>query len=124
MNLANKAVLDLVSVSPATIFNKPDLSTTPVQYPDCSSFSPQTGIRRFCITNKSQTAYVAVGICATTTSPTFAAGAAGTVAATEGFPVLPLSQLYINLKSDLSLWVVASAASTPVQVLAFDQAGK
>ena len=117
--LVNNAALDLVSVTAATIYNSGALSTTAVQYPDCA-LGTVNFIRRVMVTNKSATAVVCIGLSATTTSPTFAAGATGAVAATEGIPVLPNSQFFINITANMALWVIASAASTPVQVQAFD----
>lgn len=118
--LANNLALDLVSTTAATIFNTSNLTTTPVKYPDSSAGSPGFAVRKFIITNRHATQYVAIGLSTTATSPTFVASAVGLNAATEGIAVLPLTQLVLNLKSDLSLWVAASAVSTPMQVVAYD----
>lgn len=118
--LANNLALDLVSTTAATIFNTGNLTTTPIQYPDTSTGSPGFAVRKFIITNRHATNYITVGICATSTSPSFVASAAGIDAPTEGLAVLPLTQLVLNLKSSLSLWAAASAGSTPMQIIAYD----
>jgi hypothetical protein len=119
---ARSIALDLVSATPATIYNNGNLTTNAVKYPD----SATPGIvknRKFFITNKHASAGVAIAWSTVTTSPTFAAAANGSVATTEGLPVMPLSQLEINLPSTLSLWVVASAGSTPVSIMAIESDG-
>jgi hypothetical protein len=111
--------VDLLAATPATIYNNGNLSTTAVQYPDASS----TGfvkMRKIMITNKHAANHVAAAWSAITGSPTFNVAAAGAVSTVEFLTVFPASRAEIILPSNLSLWVIASAGSTPVQVMAFD----
>lgn len=117
---ANSYSLDLVPVSASTIYNNANLGTTPfVKFADVSTGSPNMGIRRVRIYNKHATAYVAFKL-TSEASPSFSAAAAGTIATDEGVVVAPLSAYEIKFKRDLSLWLIASAASVPVQVVAYD----
>lgn len=118
--LNHDASLDLVTTSAATLFNKADLGTTPFIIGSAAS-PTMNKIRRCCITNKSASAYVAFMLTdAATVSPSFAASGSGSVSATEGNPVAPGSQYFINFSGKLGIWVVASAASTPMQVALYD----
>lgn len=111
----------VIPTSAATIYNSGALGTTPVKYPDAASSGFQM-LRRVWVTNKHDTAVIAIGLSPTTTSPTFAAGALNAVAANEGIPVLPRTRVELPIPSSMSVWVVASAASTPVSIMAFDAA--
>lgn len=125
---ANQFSLDLISLAGATTntttvhFN---LGTVPFKIAD---FTPATngqgtipaGVRRICLTNKHATNYMALGFSGNTTSPVFVASGSGTTATTEGMPVLPGSQLFLNVKNDVSVWVVANGISTPFQLTSFD----
>lgn len=117
--ISNAASLDLVSVSASTIFNTGNLTTSPVKFPDASSFSPGVGIRRVQMTNRHATAYAAF-VLTTLASPAFVATAGNAIGATEGINVGPGATYFVNYKSDLSLWFVASGGSTPFQALAYD----
>jgi hypothetical protein len=115
--LSYQAALDLVPGSAGTIYNNANLGTAIVQMGDPASTGFQT-IRRACITNKHATNVVSFILSAACTS--FVASAAGTIGPTEGIPVLPNSQYFINFSSNLKLFITASAGSTPVQVALFD----
>jgi hypothetical protein len=112
---------------PATIYNNGNLGTTPVRVPTPASAAFTGAIARQCvISNRSASAAYVSFLITAAASPSFVASAAGTVAATDGTPVLPASQFFINYKAastpsiGLHLWLVASAGSTPVQFQAFD----
>lgn len=113
--------LDLVSVTPSTIYNTGNLTTTPVRFPDATAATPTSNlIRKFVFTNKSGSAYCAVGLAVSTGSPVFVASASGVIAATEGLNIAPGSQLFLNVDAGMSVWFAASAGSTPFQALSFD----
>ena len=59
----------------------------------------------------------------TFTASTFACSASGAVAIGDGIRIQPASSLEINVGLNTRLWVVASAAATPVQVAAIIQNG-
>lgn len=111
--------VDMIAATPATIYNNGNLSTTAVQYPDAST-PALVKMRKIWITNKHASNHVAAAWSATSTSPTFNVAAAGAVSTVEFLTVFPATRAEIILPSNLSLWVIASAGSTPVQVLAFD----
>jgi hypothetical protein len=119
--------LDLVTASAATVYNNANLGTTPVRVPTPASTGFTGSIARQCVvTNRSaSSAYVAY-LLTSAASPSFTASAAGAIAATDGTPVFPLSQSFVNFKAastpsvGLHLWLVASAGSTPVQLTAYD----
>lgn len=117
----NLAFLDLLTASPSTIYNNAGLGTTPFKFaaPTASSFALT---RLLQVTNKHATNYLAFYPSATTGSPTFVASATGVIAATEGINVGPGASYFLNLKGDVDLWLVASAVSTPIQVVAYDKA--
>ncbi len=54
---------------------------------------------------------------------TMTCGAAGALNTTDGIRIAPGTTLEINLKPHERIWVVASAASTPVQLVWFAQNG-
>lgn len=116
----NVAFLDLLDATPATIFNTGSLGTTMMLFGAASGASPNMQIRRIEITNKSAAAYVTF-LPTTVASPAFVASAANIVAATEGVPVFPGTTKTIHLSASIPLWLVASAASTPVQIVSFDK---
>lgn len=118
----NLAFLDLLTATPATVYNNGNLTTTPVKFGAASSASPNVAVRLLQITNKHASAYVSFMPSVTTGSPVFVASAAGVIAATEGINVGPGSSYFLNLKGGVDLWLVASAGSTPVQVVAYDKA--
>lgn len=109
----------IIHTSPATVYTNGNLSTTPVQYPDTLA-TLGFCVRKFYIANKHATNHVAIGLSATSASPTFTAGAPGSVGANEGITVFPATVRELDVASDMSLWVVASAGSTPVAIRAFD----
>jgi hypothetical protein len=111
--------LDLIPGTAATVYTNANLGTTPVQYPDAAS-SAFSQIRHFVITNKHATNPISIGLSLTTTSPTFGTGAAGTVNANEGITVFPAQTYEVVIPGNISLWIAASAGSTPVAVRAFD----
>ena len=117
---SNNTPTDLLSVTAATVFNTGNLTTTPTKYPDSSLGSPSFAVRRVTISNLATAAYIAFALSLTTTSPTFVSPTAGTAPATAGIPVFPLTSKTVDVLSNLSLWVVASAGSTPCQVASFD----
>lgn len=117
--LSATASVDLITSTPATVYNNGNLSTTAVQYPDASS-PAIIKMRKIWITNKHASNHVAAAWSLTSTSPTFNVGAAGAVSTVEFLTIFPASREEIILPSNLSLWVIASAGSTPVQVMAFD----
>lgn len=115
------AFLDLIAASPATIYNNPGLGTTLVKFGDASSASPGVAVRLLQLTNKSTSQYVAFMPSSAASPTAFVASAGGIIAATEGINVGPGSSYFLNLKSSVSLWIVASAASTAVQIVAYDK---
>lgn len=118
--LNHDASLDFVTTSAATLFNKGDLGTTAIVFGSPAS-PAYNKIRRCCITNKSAAAYVSFILAdASTVSPTLTASASGSIGANEGNPIGPGAQYFINFSGKLNLWLVASAASTPVQVAVYD----
>jgi hypothetical protein len=117
--LASLIPLDIASGTAATVYTNGNLSTTPVQYPDAAS-SAFSQIRHVIVTNKHATNHVGIGLSLTTGSPTFGVGAAGAVNANEGITVFPQTSYELVIPAKLSLWLVASAGSTPVAVRAFD----
>lgn len=125
---ANQFSLDLISLAGATTNTTTvhfALGTTPFKIADFTTASngqgsQPAGVRRIVITNKHATNYMALGFSSNATSPTFVASGSGTTATTEGMPILPGSQLFLNVKNDVSVWVVANGISTPFQLTAFD----
>lgn len=120
--LRDQLSLDLVSATASTIFNSGALGTSPILAPTAAS-SGFAVVRRAQITNKSSAAYVSF-VLTSEASPSFVASAAGVVAATEGINVPPASSYFLNYLHSMPLWLVASAASTPVQVVFYDSAVK
>lgn len=59
----------------------------------------------------------------TFTASTFACSLSGALAIGDGIRIQPASTLEINIKLSTRLWIVASAAATPVQVAAVLQNG-
>ncbi len=121
--LSQNPSLDLYSVSAATIYNSVSLGTTPVRMPGFTASSTLIGLRQAIMTSKATTAFVA-WLLTDATSPTFVASIDGTVAATDGVQLRPLSSRELAFPSSLNLWLVASAATTPVQVALFDSVVK
>ncbi len=120
--LQRQTGLDLISVTPSTVFNHPGLGTTAFRIGD---FTPATnpahiGIRQIQITNEHAVNRVNFGLSSNATSVTFGSAASGSYVADNGIVVLPMSQYFLNIKSDMTLWLKASAASTVVQVAVFD----
>lgn len=119
------ASLDLLTVSPTTIFNTGALGTSAIRLdppPPATASSPGF-IRRVQITNKSSSAVLGFTLIdASTASPTNAptASAAGAIAATDGVCILPSTPYLLNYTGRQALWLAASAASTPIQVVFFD----
>lgn len=111
--------LDILPGTAATVYTNGNLTATAVKYPDAAS-AAFTRLRRYIVTNKHGSNVVAVALSTTATSPTFAAGASGTVGAGEQFTVFPGGQLFLNVPSSLSVWLAASAGSTPIVCMAFD----
>ncbi len=119
--LDNSASLDLVSLSASTIYNQPNVGTTPLVLAAVpSAFSPYgLGIRRIQMTNRHASGYVAF-LLTTAVSPTISCSSFGGIGATEGIHVGPGASYFVNCKADLSLWFVANIASVPFQVVAYD----
>lgn len=115
--------MDFVSVTTATIFNQPNLGTTIQFMPSAATTAIVThgvGVnRRVQISNRSASAYVAFKL-TTEASPAFTASAAGVINTDSGVNIAPATDVYLSYAGTLGLWLVASAASTPVQVVFYD----
>jgi hypothetical protein len=111
--------LNLISASAATVYNI-NLSTLPLKVPSPAS-NEFKQVCRYEITNGHSASYVAFAL-STAASPAFVSSVAGIIAPTEGHRVFPLSAKSFVTFSDLPLWIVASAASTPVQVIQYNTA--
>ncbi len=124
MSQKNVAFLDLVTATPATIYNTGNLSTTLFRFAGISASSlssaNNTGIRLLQLTNKHASGYVAF-LPTTADSPSFVASGAAVIAATEGINIGPGASYFLNLKADVHLWLVANVASVPFQVVAYDK---
>lgn len=123
---ANQMALDLVTgLSTSTVHV--GLGTVPFKIADYTVATgtfltaPPDGIRRMIITNKHATNVIGVGFSTNTSSPTLlTASSAGFGIAGEGLPIPGASALKLNVMSNISVWVVASAVSTPFQFTSFD----
>jgi hypothetical protein len=135
---SNTAGFATLTGSPRVV-NIPALGTSPVQVSfvlDTGVVVPSQSIVRARILNLSSTADVAftvgssasayqvtTGATPTVTTAPVVSSVPGDLSATDGVRVFAGSFIELNISPNQSLWVVASAADTPVQVVYFAQNG-
>lgn len=119
--IRNQISLDLVTATPATIYNTANLGTVMFKLPNASSFSPMSvGVRVVQFSNRHATNYVSF-LPTSAASPTaFVATSGNTISDAEGINIPPGGSYFWNGTTDLNLWVVASAISTPFQAVLYE----